>query len=449
MESVSHVLLKTSIRFTLIFFAALAGPGIAHAQPLQRIEVPSSMNPVGSGARALGMGGAFIAVADDATAASWNPGGLIQLEAPEVSIVGAYFNRIEDNDFGTHPDASGDQDVAGGKINYLSAAYPFSWLNRNMIVSINYQYLFDFSRQWSFPLPLSEPDLVVDQKVDIDQDGSLAAIGIAYAVQVTPTLSCGLTLNFWEDGLYRNEWEMKTRQAGTGTYVGTPFLFESEYNDRYTFQGFNVNLGILWHFTPRLTIGAVVKTPFTADLSHKYTVESEISFPDFPASDSSGSDRGREDQELDLPMSYGIGIAFRVSDALTASMDVYRTEWDDYVLTRKNGDKISPINGEPAGKTHIDPTHQVRLGAEILHITNTYVIPIRGGLFYDPAPADGRPDRFYGFSLGSGIAKGRAVFDMAYQYRFGNDVGKFILEDFHFSQDVREHTVYASVIFHF
>ena len=38
--------------------------------------------PVGSGARAIGQGGAFIAVADDATAASWNPGALIQLERP-------------------------------------------------------------------------------------------------------------------------------------------------------------------------------------------------------------------------------------------------------------------------------------------------------------------------------------------------------------------------------
>jgi hypothetical protein len=54
----------------------------------QDVSIASSPNPVGSGARALGMGGAFIAVADDATAASWNPSGLIQLERPELSIVG-------------------------------------------------------------------------------------------------------------------------------------------------------------------------------------------------------------------------------------------------------------------------------------------------------------------------------------------------------------------------
>ena len=49
----------------------------AQAQINQQTRINSSPNPIGSGARAQGMGGAFIAIADDATAASWNPGGLI------------------------------------------------------------------------------------------------------------------------------------------------------------------------------------------------------------------------------------------------------------------------------------------------------------------------------------------------------------------------------------
>jgi len=68
---------------SLISCALLAASGAAWGQ----IEVNSSPNTVGSGARALGMGRAFIAVADDATAASWNPGGLTQLERPEISLV--------------------------------------------------------------------------------------------------------------------------------------------------------------------------------------------------------------------------------------------------------------------------------------------------------------------------------------------------------------------------
>jgi len=65
------------------------------------------------------MGGAFIAVADDATAASWNPGGLMQLDEPEGSIVGAGFIRDEDFDFGTNLEASGTHSVSEARIIYF------------------------------------------------------------------------------------------------------------------------------------------------------------------------------------------------------------------------------------------------------------------------------------------------------------------------------------------
>jgi len=433
-----------------LFLIALTGHlNASFAQALQRIEIPSSFNPVGSGARALGMGGAFIAVADDATAASWNPGGVIQLELPEISAVGAAFYRNEDNTFGTNPEASGEESVSEGRVNYLSAAYPFSLLNHNMIVSVNYQNLFDFTREWEFPLLLNSDALMVDQFVDYDQEGSLSAIGLAYCVEITPRFSFGFTLNFWEDGLYENEWEQTTHQQGSGIYDGDPFIFESTSRDKYSFSGFNVNLGILWHLNSRLTLGAVLKTPFEADLKHKSSFNSTQHFPDYPDEDTTTSIGFSEDEELDMPMSYGIGLAYRFSDALTVSLDLYRTEWDDFVLTDEEGNDTSPISGRSTKESDIDPTHQVRMGVEYLYITPEYIIPLRAGVFYDPAPAEGSPDDYYGFSLGSGIALGRFVFDIAYQYRFGNDVSTHMLHSRQFSQDVQEHTVYSSVIVHF
>ena len=40
----------------------------------------------GIGARALSMGGAFVAVADDSTAVFWNPAGLAQLKGRGISV---------------------------------------------------------------------------------------------------------------------------------------------------------------------------------------------------------------------------------------------------------------------------------------------------------------------------------------------------------------------------
>ncbi|MCK4575986.1 outer membrane protein transport protein, partial [candidate division WOR-3 bacterium] len=240
-----------------------------------------------------------------------------------------------------------------------------------------------------------------------------------------------------------------TLQTGSGVYVGNPFIFESKSYAKYSFSGFNVNLGILWHVNSKVTMGAVLKTPFEADLRHESTFNSSIHYPGFPAADSSSSIASAEDEKLDMPMSYGIGFAYRFSDEFTASIDIYRTEWDDYVLTDSNGNRTSPISGEYISDSDIDPTHQVRMGAEYLFIKPKYVIPLRGGIFYDPAPAEGSPDDFYGLSLGSGIAYKQFIFDIAYQYRFGNDVGTSIMKNLNFSQDVDEHTVYSSVIIHF
>ncbi|MCP4348498.1 MAG: hypothetical protein GY795_23690 [Desulfobacterales bacterium] len=393
------------------------------------VEIASSPNPVGSGARAIGMGGAFIAVADDATAASWNPGGLIQLELPEISFAGAGFHRVDDN---TIQEANRENSVSDINMNYISAVYPFTVRGYNMVVSLNCQHLYDFNRKMSFPL--------IEYKLnyDYEQSGSLYALGIAYSVQVTPGFSMGLTLNIWDDGLYENQWEQK---------IVYKFLirgqeFEARVNDLYSFSGINAYLGFLWEANDRMTIGGVIKTPFRADLTHEYRESINQ-----PGIENPGTVSCTSEETLDMPMSYGIGFAYRFSDRFTASVDIYRTEWDDFVLKDAYGNETSPVTGGPA--SDIKPAFQTRTGAEYLIIRPKYVIPLRCGMFYDPAPAEGNPDDYFGFSIGTGIAWKRFVFDIAWQYRFGNDVGASLMKNINSSQDTEEHTVYSSVIIHF
>ena len=69
-------------RFSLPTVAMLLAAGIATAQVEDQLEY----NFLGAGARANGMGDAFIAVADDATAIFWNPAGLYLLDQPETSF---------------------------------------------------------------------------------------------------------------------------------------------------------------------------------------------------------------------------------------------------------------------------------------------------------------------------------------------------------------------------
>ena len=426
-------------------------------------DFASSPNPVGSGARAMGMGGAFIAVADDATAASWNPGGLVQLKTPELSVVGNWFHRTEDVDFANHPEASGSESVSKEDLNYLSIVYPFNLFNRNMVVSLSYQKLYDFAREWDFQFADETTDSIENLFPGLppiifhtttkgnchhEQSGGLSALGIAYSIQIVPQLSFGFTLNIWDNDLTPNKWEAITHVTVNSTveYDGMfmPALTEEgkdKKKNEYSFNGLNVNIGILWRITDKFTTGFVLKTPFTADIKREYY-----------SIDQNQMNKCTYNEKLNMPMSCGIGLLYKISDEFKVSADVYRTEWQDYIYTESDGKKISLITNKSKDESDIDPTHQVRFGMEYLLVNHRshYVIPLRAGVFYDPVPAQASSDDYYGFNLGSGFSMKRYAFDIAYQYKFGNDVGDSLTdESISQNQDVEEHLVYSSFIIYF
>ena len=472
--------------------ALMIHTGFAFAQG-SKTEIASSPNPIGSGARAIGMGGAFIAVADDATAASWNPGGLFQLKKPEISFVVNGFHRVEDNTFENNPEANGSQSVSEWDINYFSAAYPFKFLDRNMVVSLNYQQLYDFTREWEQRNSLDTPEFKMDMKTDYEQSGGLSALGLAYCVQIVPELSFGFTLNFWDDDLSRNKWkknihtsitqtisppDMETGPPGLppGTEAGIPSEIkiweENDWIDEYSFSGFNANIGLLWRAGDKLSIGMVFKSPFTAELGHEGSFTIRTS--DF-IGDQVGHYEIPHNEEMDMPMSYGVGLAYRFSDQFTLSADIYRTEWNDFIIRSEWDDpitgasireEISPVTNKPQDNSDVDATHQIRIGTEYLFLNpqSNYVIPLRGGMFYDPAPAEGSPNDIYRFSLGSGLSTERYAFDVAFQYRFGNDADAHVIPEdrddsdsditpsvvpYSFSQDLDEYIIYSSLIIYF
>jgi len=75
---------------------------------------------------------------------------------------------------------------------------------------------------------------------------------------------------------------------------------------------------------------------------------------------------------------------------------------------------VSPINKEIKSKAGIAQSTQVRISVEYLVTGASSVIPVRMGVFYDPEPARGKVDDFYGASIGTGILFGDISFDIAF-----------------------------------
>ena len=460
MQSTKKFLPVRPFKIIVIFLFALFIPCLcictsSAQQVFQQVQVNSSFNPVGSGARAMGMGGAFIAVADDATAASWNPAGLIQLELPEVSMVGAYFNIREELESFSHPESSGMNEKRSYDLNYLSFAYPFKFLNRNMVASLNYQRLYDMYKSmnlhYTFAGTFTDGSpFELDQAVRYKQDGGVKALAPALAVQITPQLSLGMTLNIWTDELFwENGWSQRYYAKGKGNVRGVPIETKDSIYEKYSsFEGVNFNVGFLWDVNSVMTIGGVLKTPFTADMHHRYKYHTQQTYPTYGYT-TEGKYGFSEDVELSMPMSYGLGFAFRLSDALTTSLDVYRTEWSKFFLEDGQGNDMSPITGIPRKDSHVHDTTQVRTGIEYLIVREKTVIPLRAGLFYDPQPSQEHPDDFFGFTLGTGIMIENVVIDWAYVFRYGANVRGDSFGSSGIKEDVTQHSALMSVIYHF
>ncbi|MFP6584261.1 MAG: outer membrane protein transport protein [Candidatus Hydrogenedentota bacterium] len=469
------------------FRAAL--PVMLMAMPLasaQELEFPISPTPVGAGARAAGMADAFVAIADDATASFWNPAGLVQLEEPEFSMVGSFNalrEQFDDDLSGTNTrHEHGTQRDQNIDLNFMSYTHPLPWTlgSRNSTVSVSYHQKFDLSRRFTERTRQTIPAINLEQQFTdrFTQDGQLGAIGVAYAIEVTSTLSVGVTANLWRDTFLADAgWDRSRRVVGSQDFNGSIITFDQFTREEFeNFEGENYIIGLLWNFRPKWALGIRYDTAFTADVDFKSTgtYSKNGSVVSTSALD--------EDREIHFPDTLAVGLSYRANDRVTMSMDITQTDWNDFYMKTASGTRISMVDSQVLGSefdVDFDKTTTIRLGMEYLFIPEVLgeemdrLWSLRVGLFYDEEPASGRPDNllvqevnsgefeplkgsgspdsFYGFSVGAGVQiKQRVNIDFAYQLRYGDDVNSDYIQGRRgFSEDVTQHRVLLSTVVYF
>jgi long-subunit fatty acid transport protein len=445
---------KTWIMGTLLVVALLVS-GPAPAVIYQKAV--STANPVGSGARGIGWGGAFIAIADDATAASWNPGGLVILVKPEASIALSYEYRTEKFNFTGFDTESENRNNSAVNINYASVVYPFHVGDRNMAVSLNYQRLYDFSRDMKYRVQgvTYQPQAFqFDRSYRFEQVGALTTITPAYCLQITPAWSLGLAVNFWGQDSSANGWEQQEQTdslAWNLTQPGNTTQTWGEQRSKYEVKGTNYVIGTHYKIQ-NWTLAAVYKTGWTADVDFS-TEQNVASFSAFNPllTQQQPVFQYSLDEKLEWPESYGVGVAYRYSDRLSFALDTYTIRWSHYVL------KFDDINGEEVhlnlltnnADVNIRDTWQVRMGAEYLWILPKYVVALRGGVIYDPEPLSEHVNEFYGVAVGGGLVYRNFAADAALQYRWANNMMGEKVNDVMSKSDVQEYYGIVSLIYHF
>ena len=283
-----------SILIPLLLFLCLV---CASTPSAQEIVLDSFL---GTGARAMGMGGAYTALSDDFFGLFWNPAGLARMTVGEATA-GFSFQRFrnETSFYG----AAAEYRSSSTRLNAMGIAYPYP-VHRGSLV-----FAGGYGRTGSFDsgLRIEGYDTASQfHKSGVSEDrGALGAFVLGGAVDVAPSLSLGVSLMRWQG---RNDFDqeltMRDTQEAHGDTVRLYQRFAAE--DRYTAWG--LRGGLLYAHPSGVRLGATVAWPGTFDVR----TELEDAFEDEFAgrTDTYPTERFGDRYSLRLPFAFGVGIAW-------------------------------------------------------------------------------------------------------------------------------------------
>jgi long-subunit fatty acid transport protein len=418
----------------LAFACLLGGPSPARGQVSgpgrqEDLELQRSSVVLGSGARAHGMGGAFLARADDATASSWNPAGLSYLLRPELSLVG--FHSVNRNDGRNAAGVTTSTDrFEGITPDFVSAAYPLRLGSRSGSVQVSYQRMLPVGGRRR--IEIDEPRATT--VFDLDLEGGFDVLALGTGLQVSRQFRLGVTVNRWLNGFEQRTTRYQRFVART--------RYQTLQLTDFSLSAWNFNLGAIWSPAEQLNIGVVGKTPFTASMS---LARRRTDFFDETLSGESVSTNAFDDDgiRVEFPWAVGFGMSFRPRSALTISADYTLTAWSEarirnyFLLERSPQGQFPGPTPEESGGLFRDPlpyptlnvdapqsdTEQFRAGVEWVLIHDRFKLPLRAGYYVDRQyflARNGPPPRFHGFTVGTGILTGPLLLDFAYVLERGN-----------------------------
>jgi long-chain fatty acid transport protein len=301
--------------------------------------VASGIYSEGIGARALGMGGAFVAVADDSTAVFWNPAGLVQLQGRGVNL-GLYSMSTwmkHGNGHGAH---NAGADFAPEMGDVFAKVYPSEphYFDRDKVFWPSAATAPEFTGHWNrgrytlgfgaFTLGGAYSDYEgegVDPLSGATVEGSVYSLfglvdfNSSIGVQVTEQLSLGLGLDLLVG--YINV-EVDKDYLGSAN-AALPDYRLDVHSDAlgYGVQGV---FGALYKVHPRLSVGAVYRSGAKMKLEGDSSATLRFLDGD-PGNDF--DEKSDHRHRFRFPPSWALGLAWRPSDRLLLSFDWNRVDW--------------------------------------------------------------------------------------------------------------------------
>ncbi len=386
--------MKTLSRLTLVLVLAA---GLATGL------MANGLNLNGSGAKSDAMGGAFVGLANDFSAAFWNPAGLAQMTRANFGIYGA----------GILPQGRYQLSAYGIDAKSTPKMYPipgvgfFQPLGKRLVLGIYVYAPSGAGADWN------GQDLALLSGGKPFKWHSMLGIftaSPAIAYKVTDQFMLGATVDINYGMLSMDQ----------------PFSL-GQYTEKLKGLAVGGTFGALWKPVKQFSVGVSYKLPFTAKLKGDVEIPYATLVPGITSTTDTGT------RTATWPMWLAGGIAFKPVDALTITADVQYTNWKKM--------QTIPITFEDpvwegvfgAGGPY-DRTDEMlwknatmyRFGVEYL-VTKAFAL--RGGYTYDPNPGTIETQnillpefKYNWFTFGFGYDSTHLTVDAAIQYGTGDNV---------------------------
>jgi len=411
---------------------------------------PFNFKFTGNGARARGMGNAFLAVSDDITGIGWNPAGLYKMESPvlglsfsslrprgnfssdRLNLIGADTTRISRDHTGTFGALSSANFVAPIRVK----GHPFVASLSYTRISDEYQFSnieIDVIEIFSI---FNEVAVLIRQDTVIalvglmsELEGGIDAVNFGFGTRLSGNLALGFSLNIYGGAVQRHtNISITADNIPVNNFQHGNLTLISLSADSINFGGFNFTLG-LKHDGERFDAGLVLRTPFSLSQKSLNFNAQIVKINDIAA----GTDTTITIDLLtkyEIPLMVGFGIGYNVADNWLLAIDAeYRHFSTQQIKIRQSitlvpgADNIEEFVILSEEQWQWSNVFILRAGTEYLNETGIGTIPFRAGVGYVPVPT---PDTdingvrstavSYEFSLGTGIHWEQIKLDLAYNY---------------------------------
>ena len=346
-----------------------------------------------AGAKAMGMGFAFTAQADDPSAIYFNPAGIVQLEGQNVMIGMTYIRENGAEFTGTTPltlnTATGTFDIRSETQKDLDFVVPNAYWTRK--ASPNFAYGVGLFVPFGLAQEYENRETSIFRNQITKVELQTFVVNPTVAWKVNEVLSVGVGIDF----MYG---KAKLAQAGVVRLGAAPLdqvnIFQLDLEGDGTAWGYN--LGALLDVTENVTVGIAFRSRFQLDIDDADVevrgINNTIPFVPNPVPPPAAftaaqifggtSSDTKASTTINMPATAALGVAY-VRDRLTLEADLDWTFWHTFrtlVIDIRNNNPLLPDAVRPEDW---DDVVAFRAGVEY-RVTDP--LALRAGFAYDPTP---------------------------------------------------------------